>query len=80
MPSRCLASRPRLDPSALGGIILTHRHIDHCNDVNVMIEAMTQGGFKKQGIVFCPGDAVKGDPVIFKYARSYVEKLLYSKA
>jgi phosphoribosyl 1,2-cyclic phosphodiesterase len=72
---RCLTSRPKLEPSNLDGIILTHRHIDHCNDINVMIEAMTEGGFKKRGRVFCPQDALKGDPVIFEYLRGFVEKI-----
>ena len=72
---RCLASRPKLEPAALSGIILTHRHIDHSNDINVMIEAMTEGGFKKRGKVFCPQDALKGDPVIFEYLRGFVEKI-----
>ncbi|MDD5774971.1 MAG: MBL fold metallo-hydrolase [Candidatus Omnitrophica bacterium] len=73
---RCLASRPKLDPSKLDAIILTHRHIDHCNDVNVMIEAMTEGGHTKRGAVFCPADALEGDPVVFKYSRAYVEKVV----
>jgi ribonuclease BN (tRNA processing enzyme) len=72
---RCLSSRPKMDPSVLDGIILTHRHIDHCNDVNVMIEAMTEGGFKKRGVVFCPPDALEGDPVVFKYVRSYLRQI-----
>jgi len=70
---RCLSSRPRLDPLDLDGIILTHRHLDHSNDVNVMIEAMTNGGFKKKGVVFAPRDAFENDPVILKYVRGYVE-------
>ena len=41
---RCLSSRPKLNPKDLDGIILTHRHIDHSNDINIMIEAMTNGG------------------------------------
>ena len=72
---RCLSSRPKLEPASLDGIILTHRHIDHCNDINVMIEAMTEGGFKKRGTVFCPQDALDGDPVIFKYLRGFVDKI-----
>jgi len=34
-----------------------------------MIEAMTNGGFKKKGTVLAPKDALEGDPVIFKYVR-----------
>jgi len=71
---RCLASKPKLNPMDLDGIILTHRHIDHSNDINIMIEAMTNGGFKKKGIIFAPKDAVDTDPVILKYIRDHVEK------
>jgi len=72
---RCLSSRPKLDPKDLEGIILTHRHLDHANDINIMIEAMTNGGFKKKGAVFAPADALEGDPVIFKYVREQVERI-----
>ncbi len=73
--NRCLSSKPKLNPLDLDGIILTHRHLDHSNDINIMIEAMTNGGFKKKGIVFAPEDALKEDPVILKYIRTYVEKI-----
>ncbi len=72
---RCAASKPKLDPSTLDGIILTHRHLDHSGDINVMIEAMTEGGFKKKGAVFCPQDALDDDPVIFKYIKKFPEKV-----
>ena len=72
---RCASSRPKLDPSKLDAIILTHRHIDHSSDINVMIEAMTGGGFKKRGVVFCTQDALGEDAVILKYARTFVEKI-----
>jgi ribonuclease BN (tRNA processing enzyme) len=72
---RCTSSRPKLNPMDLDGIILTHRHIDHSNDINIIIEAMTNGGFKKRGVVFAPGDAIKGDSVILKYFRNHVEKI-----
>ncbi len=72
---RCLTSKPKLNPMDLDGIILTHRHLDHSNDVNIMIEAMTNGGWKKRGIVFAPSDALDGDPVILKYVRKYVDKI-----
>ena len=72
---KCLSSKPKLNPLELDGIILTHRHIDHSNDINVMIEAMTNGGFKKKGVVFAPKDTLEDDPVILKYVRSYVETI-----
>jgi phosphoribosyl 1,2-cyclic phosphodiesterase len=72
---RCLNSKPKLEPSALDGILLTHKHLDHSGDVNVLIEAMTEGGFKKRGVLFVPGDALEEDPVVLKYVRNYVEKV-----
>ncbi len=71
----CAKSRPKLDPGKLDAIILTHRHLDHCGDINVMIEAMTDGGFKKRGVVFCPEDVLTEDPVIFKYIREFPGKI-----
>ena len=73
---RCLSSKPRINPEKIDGIILTHRHIDHSNDINIMIEAMTNGGFNKKGIVFTPNDALNEDPVILKYIRDYVKKII----
>ncbi|HIG99714.1 MAG TPA: MBL fold metallo-hydrolase [Thermoplasmata archaeon] len=72
---RCLSSRPKLDPQDLEGIILTHKHLDHSNDINIMIEAMTNGGFKKKGMVFAPQDALHGDPVILQYVREQVNHI-----
>jgi len=72
---KCLSSRPKLNPKQLDGIILTHRHIDHSNDINIIIEAMTNGGFNKKGIVFAPKDSINNDPVILKYVRNYVKKI-----
>lgn len=72
---RCAASVPKLDPSKLDGIILTHRHLDHSGDINVMIEAMTEGGFKKRGVVFCPDDAIEEDPVILKHTMAFPDRI-----
>jgi len=77
---RCSASRPKLNPMKLDGIILTHKHLDHSNDINVMIEAMTEGGFKKKGVVFCPDDAMGQEPVILKYALNLPERIEPLKA
>jgi len=72
---KCASSKPKLDPSTLDGIILTHKHLDHSADINVMIEAMTEGGFKKRGEVFASLDALEEDPVILRYLRGFVNKI-----
>jgi ribonuclease BN (tRNA processing enzyme) len=72
-------AKERLDPLDLDGIILTHKHLDHSNDVNIMIEAMTDGGFKKKGVLFCPDDAVNVDPVVLKYLTAYLDKIVHLK-
>jgi len=40
---------------------------------------MTNGGFKKKGVVFAPNDALEGDPVILKYVRNHVDKIIVLK-
>ena len=59
------------DPTKLSAIILSHKHLDHSVDVNVMIEAMTDGGWKKRGTVFAPSDAFHNGAVILPYVQAY---------
>ena len=72
---RCAKSRPPLDPTQLDAIILSHQHIDHANDVNIMIEAMTNGGFSKKGALFAPLSALENDPIVLKYVIEYVNEI-----
>ena len=73
---KCLSSQPKLDPFKLDGIVLTHRHLDHVADVNIIIEAMTKGGIQKRGTLFAPFDALNYDPVVFQYLRSYLNEII----
>jgi phosphoribosyl 1,2-cyclic phosphodiesterase len=75
----CLNATPKLDPTTLDGILITHRHLDHVNDVNIMIEAMTYGGFRKKGTIFAPQDALTEDTVIFKHAQQQVNHITILK-
>lgn len=46
---KCAKSKPKIDVTKIDTIFLTHSHIDHSNDVKVVIDAMTDGGLKKEG-------------------------------
>ncbi len=67
------STKRKLRADKLSAIILSHRHLDHTGDLNVMVEAMTKGGFKHRGWLFTPTDALEGEPVIFSYLRDYLE-------
>ncbi len=74
---RATSSRHRLVPTQLAAILLSHRHLDHAADVNVMIEAMTMGGTERRGRLFAPGDALEGeDPVVLRYLREFLEEVI----
>ena len=72
---RALGHVPPCNPRELAGIVLSHKHLDHANDVNVMIEAMTSGGFRKRGVLLAPQDALSGEPIVLPYAQRFVERI-----
>ncbi|NWF54262.1 MAG: MBL fold metallo-hydrolase [Syntrophaceae bacterium] len=72
---RVLTANPPLDPTTLDGILLSHKHLDHSGDINAMIEAMTEGGYRRRGVLFAPEEALEEDPVILRYIRSYLGKI-----
>ena len=69
-------AKRKVDPARLDGIVLSHRHLDHCGDVNVMVEAMTEGGFKHRGQLLCPADALDEDPVVLQYLRGFPREVV----
>jgi ribonuclease BN (tRNA processing enzyme) len=66
-------TKRKLKAEKLSAIIVSHRHLDHSADVNIMVEAMTQGGLKHQGWLFAPADALNDEPVMFSYLKEHLE-------
>lgn len=74
---RITSSKHHLDPTKLDAILLSHKHIDHSGDINIMIEAITTGGTTKRGMLFCPKDAIDGeDKIILNYLRGFLQKIV----
>lgn len=69
-------ARRSVDLTKIDGLLLSHRHLDHSTDINVMVEGMTEGGFTRRGTLFCPGDALDEDPVVLHYVRGFPEEVV----
>ena len=71
---RALSAVPPCEPAKLDAIVLSHKHLDHANDINVMVEAMSQGGWKPRGAVLAPLDAFEFEPVVLPYVRKFIPR------
>lgn len=58
----------------LDGIILSHIHIDHSNDLNIFVELMTNGGDEKRGTVLLPKQAID-DKILQRYLMNFPQNL-----
>ncbi len=73
---RCWQVQPPRDPRQLDAVICSHRHIDHCSDANVMVEAMTNGGYDRRGLLFAPQQTLSGDSPLCRYVQDFPEKVV----
>jgi len=65
--------KAKIDPKDCSVLIITHRHVDHCNDANVILEAMTDYTRKKDGeILIATRNCLFGDD---KAVTSYHQRL-----
>jgi len=79
--TRCAASRPKIDATKLDALILTHGHIDHSNDVNILIDAMTGGGLERRGHLFAPAECLEGPhKVLLDYLRDFPTSIVALQA
>lgn len=53
--------RHHQDPLKLDAVIVTHHHIDHCNDASLMVEGMSHFGLKKKGILIGSKYVIEGN-------------------
>ena len=53
-------ARTKVHPARTRVIIATHEHIDHSNDINALIEAITLGGINKQGVLISVPSVIEG--------------------
>lgn len=65
-----------LDPRETTGVLVSHAHLDHCNDANLAIAGMTRGGTEERGFLAGSVSVIEGHdgepPVITDYHRNLV--------
>lgn len=71
---RALENQPKIAPDQVEALFLSHKHLDHTGDANVVVEAMTEGGSNKRGTLFAPTDALGNEPSVHSYARAFLGK------
>lgn len=72
---RFLTFVPKFNPEKIDAIILTHKHIDHSADINVYLDVITEGGFKKNGLLIAPSDAFGDGGVVYKYLLEFLNEI-----
>ncbi|MCU4138173.1 MAG: Ribonuclease BN [Thermodesulfobacteria bacterium] len=68
-----LAKR-KIPVEKISTIVVSHHHLDHSADLNVIVDAVTEGGFKKRGIVFLTESALK-ESILLPYLTHYLKKI-----
>jgi phosphoribosyl 1,2-cyclic phosphodiesterase len=73
-----------LNPQKLGAVFVSHCHPDHYTDAEVLIEAMTRGMTKKQGLLVAGKSVISGSdscgPSISKYHQQMTESTIEAVA
>ncbi|WP_158619997.1 MBL fold metallo-hydrolase [Corallococcus sicarius] len=72
---RALENTPSIAPAGVDALYLSHNHLDHTCDANVVIEAMTNGGDNKRGSLLAPADALGNEPAVSSYTRAFVNSV-----
>lgn len=61
-------------------VLVSHNHMNHCNDVNAVISSMTHGGLDKKGVLVGGSSVLNGhediSPVLTEYHKGFMERCI----
>ena len=64
-----------LNPQKIRAILVSHAHLDHSNDAEPLIEAMTHGTTRKRGVLAAARSVLRGNEVCEKSISSYHQSM-----
>jgi ribonuclease BN (tRNA processing enzyme) len=70
----CLA-KYKLYPEKIKSLLVSHKHLDHSADLNILVDAITEGGFKKRGKVFLPEEILL-EGLLLPYLKEALKELV----
>jgi ribonuclease BN (tRNA processing enzyme) len=75
-----MAAQTGINLRANTAIFVSHNHLNHCNDINAVIDAMTYGGFDKKGVLIGNKTVINGSehyaPFLHEYYKDFVERFV----
>lgn len=78
--SLIMAKETGINLRANTALFVSHNHLNHCNDINAVIDAMTYGGFDKKGVLVGNNTVINGSdnhaPFLHKYYRDCLERFV----
>ncbi|MDO8656386.1 MAG: MBL fold metallo-hydrolase [Nanoarchaeota archaeon] len=61
-------------------VLVSHNHLNHCNDLNAVVEAMTHAGLEHRGVILAAKSVLQATedsyPILTKYHQQLVEKII----
>jgi phosphoribosyl 1,2-cyclic phosphodiesterase len=75
-----LAKALGVNPRANTAILVSHCHLNHCNDINALLDATTLGGEDKHAVMLCSKSVVEGTdklkPILIDNYKNQLEKVI----
>ncbi|MFN3921168.1 MAG: MBL fold metallo-hydrolase [Caldimicrobium sp.] len=59
-------------------LLVSHKHLDHSADLNIIVDALTEGGFKKRGRLFLPEEVIK-EGLLLPYLQNNLKEIVFLK-
>jgi len=69
-----------VNPAQTTAVLVSHNHLNHCNDINLIVDAMTHSGIEQRGLLLGSKSAVQATetstPTLTKYHQNMLEKII----
>lgn len=67
-------AKKKLPVEKIETIVVSHQHLDHSADLNIMVDAITEGGFRKRGNLFLTAGTLR-EGILLPYLQPYLKKI-----